>query len=150
MTTRADVVAEARRWLATPYAHQAHRRGVGCDCGGLIGGVAVALGIVAADWWETAFAAHAGYSRQPHGNSLIDVLDAFMARIEPAEVQAGDVIALRFSRHPQHVAIVVPYAGGGLGMVHALNAGTRAVVEHRLDDKWQRRVTHAYALPGVA
>lgn len=147
--TRAEVVAEARAWIGTPYAHQAHLRGVGCDCGGLIGGVAVALGIVSADWWETAFAKHIGYSRQPHGNSLVDVLDVFMTRIDPAEAQPADVLVFRFRREPQHVGIVVPH-DGGMGMVHALNAGTRAVVEHRIDEKWQRRVTHAYALPGVA
>jgi NlpC/P60 family putative phage cell wall peptidase len=142
--TRDEVVTEARSWLGTPYAHQAHLRGVGCDCGGLIGGVAVALGIVPADWWETAFAPHAGYATQPHGNSLIDVLDAFMARIDPAEAQPGDVIAMRFRRDPQHVAIVTP-----LGMVHALNTGRREVVEHGIDAKWRRRVTHAYVMPGV-
>lgn len=145
MTTRAEVVAEALSWVKTPCIHQAHLKGVGCDCGGLIGGVAVALGIVPANWWYTGFAPHAGYARQPHGNSLIDVLDAFMPRIEPSDAQAGDVLVMRFSRHPQHLAIKTPH-----GMVHALNSGAGAsVAEHSIDAKWQRRITHAYAFPGV-
>ena len=35
----AEVVAEARRWLGTPYRHQASLCGAGCDCLGLLRGV---------------------------------------------------------------------------------------------------------------
>ena len=33
------VVAAARRWIGTPYVHQASARGAGADCLGLIRGV---------------------------------------------------------------------------------------------------------------
>ncbi|RMD91745.1 MAG: peptidase, partial [Alphaproteobacteria bacterium] len=39
----AEVVAEARRWLGTPYVHQASQRGAGCDCLGLLRGIWRAL-----------------------------------------------------------------------------------------------------------
>ena len=146
----ADIVAEARSWVGTPYQHQAHLRGVGCDCGGLIGGVAVALGIVAADWWATVFTPHAGYARQPHGDSLVNVLDSFMPRIDPSDICAGCVVAMRFRRDPQHIAIVADHPGGEWSMIHALNAGLRQVVEHRIDARWLKRITHAYTFPGVA
>ena len=59
---RAAVLAEARSWLGTPYRHQASRKGVGCDCLGLVRGVWRTLdgtepeapGPYAADWAETA------------------------------------------------------------------------------------------------
>lgn len=37
--TRAAIVAEARRWLGTPYRHQASVIGAGADCLGLVRGV---------------------------------------------------------------------------------------------------------------
>ena len=37
------VVAAARHWRGTPYHDQASRRGVGCDCLGLVRGVWAAL-----------------------------------------------------------------------------------------------------------
>lgn len=40
---RADALAEARKWIGTPYHHQASRAGVGCDCLGLVSGVWRAL-----------------------------------------------------------------------------------------------------------
>lgn len=36
MTTRADVIAEARSWERTPYHHKARVKGHGVDCGQLI------------------------------------------------------------------------------------------------------------------
>ncbi len=151
MITREQVVAEARSWLGTPYHHQAHAKGVGCDCGGLIGGVAVALGLVAADWWDTAFAPFAGYGREPAHGSLLRVLDTFLRPVDPAQAAPGDVLVMRFRREPQHLGFLVPYTFGGLAILHALNGlAVREVVEHRLDAGWHKRVTQAYRLPGVA
>lgn len=147
--TRDTIVAEARAWLGTPYQHQAHAKGLGCDCAGLVGGVAVALGLVPADWWETDFAPHAGYARQASGDSLLAVLDRFLTRIDAGAAQPGDVLVMRFGRHPQHVGFLVPGADGP-GLLHALSLPPRQVVEHRLDAQWQRRVLHGYVLPGVA
>jgi hypothetical protein len=36
---RSDIIAEARSWIGTPYAHQASVKGIGCDCLGLVRGV---------------------------------------------------------------------------------------------------------------
>lgn len=36
---RVRVVEIARRWIGTPYHHQASLKGVGCDCLGLVRGV---------------------------------------------------------------------------------------------------------------
>ena len=148
MTNRSDVIDESRRWKGTPWVHQGHTRGLGCDCAGLVGGVAVSLGIVPADWWDFECAPHSGYSRQPLGNGLIVILDNFMHQISLEMAQPGDVLVMRFRRDPQHLAILAPYATGGRAIVHALsNPG--CVVEHRLDDRWMARVTHAYSYPGV-
>ncbi len=42
-TDRAKIVAEARRWIGTPYRHQASCIGAGADCLGLVRGVWRAL-----------------------------------------------------------------------------------------------------------
>ena len=57
-----DIIAAARRWIGTPYRHQASRVRVGADCLGLIRGVyeevtghvAQDPGAYAADWAEHA------------------------------------------------------------------------------------------------
>jgi NlpC/P60 family putative phage cell wall peptidase len=39
MTSEQMAVATARRWIGTPYRHQASLKGIGCDCLGLLRGV---------------------------------------------------------------------------------------------------------------
>ncbi len=148
-STREQVVAEARSWLGTPFAHQGHVKGIGADCAGLVAGVAIALGLLPADWWQRDFAPHAGYPRTPGAGLMPAVCRRFLRHLEPMHARPGDVLLLRFSTEPQHLGIVTPYHLGGLAMIHAYSRSS-AVVEHRLADVWRARVVAAFALPGVA
>lgn len=150
MTTRAEVVAEARRWLDTPFHHQGRTRGVGVDCGGLIGGVAVALGIVPANWWQTTFdPLHGGYGRQPSHGRLQAICEAFMERIDLDAAGLGDAVLMRFRAEPQHLGILADYRHGGMSIVHALSSAG-FVREHRFSAEWRACVVAAYRMHGVA
>lgn len=149
MIARTAVVEEARRWLGTTYQHQQHTRGDSTDCIGLVAGVALAVGALPADSWQTSFAPYAGYGRQPALGLLESVCDAFMQRVPIAEAQHGDVLAFRFRRETMHLGIMVPYVHGGDAVIHAL-ASAGEVVEHRLDGKWRSRLTIVWRMPGVA
>jgi hypothetical protein len=121
---------------------------VGVDCGGLVGGVAIALGIVPATWWRDVFDPQfGGYGRQPANGTLQRVCESFMRRVLAPDV--GDVLLMRFADEPQHLGIVGDYAHGGLSLVHALARAGR-VVEHRLAPVWRARVVQGYSMPGVA
>ncbi len=142
--TGQDVVAEARRWLGTPWRHQARLRGVGVDCGGLVVGVGQALGLPVQDHPP-------GYARLPDGVSLRACVERQCTRIPTLE--AGAVLLMRWGDAPQHVAIVSTLPEG-FGMIHAW-AGIRRVVEHGLTAEWQARIVQGdagpliYRLPGV-
>jgi NlpC/P60 family putative phage cell wall peptidase len=133
------VVAEARRWLKTPFLHQGRLRGVGVDCAGVVIGVAHDLGLSAFDV--------TGYARHPDGRSLEAMCDANMTRVAMDEVRAGDVLLMRFGREPQHLAIVTQ--ASPMQILHA-QGEIGACVEHSLDVRWRRRIVRAYRLPGVA
>lgn len=145
MTTRAEVVGEARNWLGTPFEHQARLRGVGCDCVGLLIGVTRALGLVAPDFDVNA------YPRSPDGKSMLSICDLHMDRIDRASMQPGDVIVVRWEQDPQHVGILGDYLHGGLSMIHALGTrdGKGKVIEQRLDTSMLERFVAVYALRGV-
>jgi cell wall-associated NlpC family hydrolase len=148
MTSRAEVVVESRSWLGVPWHHQGRTR-AGCDCGGLIGAVAVALGIVPASWWQDTFdPLYGGYGRAPANGTLRRVCGSFMAKIDPAGMQPGDVMLMKFKSEPQHLAIVANYVHGGLSMIHAMSTVGK-VAEHRLAPEWRARVVAAYSMPGV-
>lgn len=145
MTTRADIVAEARAWIGTPWHHQAHAKGIGADCIGLIGGVALALGLPGAEEWERTPAFH-DYGRTPDPQLLITGCDYLLDRIPLTGYGAGDVLLYAFERDPMHFAIVTETANPRR-IVHAY-AQRRRVVEQSMPLAGARLV-RAYGFRGV-
>jgi cell wall-associated NlpC family hydrolase len=147
---RGQIAAEAKSWLSTPFVHQAHLKGVGVDCLGLIGQTAINCGLVPADSWQTTWAEHAGYANVPANGVLQSVCHRYLRPIMKDSAQIGSVVLIRYAREPQHLAFLVPYLHGGLSLIHALGPKSPGkVVEHGFDLKWQRRVVEAFELPGV-
>lgn len=136
--TRADVLEEARRWIGTPYRHQASCKGAGCDCLGLVRGVWRAcigpepetVPPYAPDWSEG-------------GENL---LEAARRRLVPMAAPApGDVLLFRpHARGPaRHCAIL----SSAETMIHAYWG--RAVAETPLTRWWRRRIAGTFAFPGL-
>lgn len=137
-----EIVAEARRWLGTPFHHQGRLIDVGADCAGLIIGVARGLGLSGYDI--------DGYARQPDGGTLREECDREMTRVAPGGVKPGDVLLMRLGRDPQHLAIVTAAREGQpTAMIHVHSEPPSVCVEHSLDARWRRRVIQIYRLPGV-
>jgi cell wall-associated NlpC family hydrolase len=138
---RADeVVAEARRWLGVPFAHQGRAR-EGVDCAGLVFVVGWALGLTLEDV--------RAYSARPDGVSMKRNCDAMMNPIGFDQVRPGDVLLFRNgANQPQHLGIVGDHPSGGQSLIHAWERNKR-VVEQRLDAVWLRLAVSAYRLRGV-
>jgi len=135
MTTRQQIVDEARTWLGTPFHHQGRLKGVGADCAGVVDGVARAFG----------FSGNipANYGRQPDRNIMKRVLDEHMDPIPVAEATIADVLWFAFDGDPQHVGIVTD-----IGILHSY-AQVGKCVEHSLDDTWRDRIRGAWRFRGI-
>ena len=127
------IVAAARAWLKTPFHHQGRLQGIGCDCVGLVVGVAESLGVPVQD--------QAGYSREPQGRALRTALDAQLLPI-PAPVP-GAVVLMRIGREERHVGIVATASTGALSLIHAW-LQVKKVAENRLTDEWRSRIVRVY------
>lgn len=146
MTTGADVVAEARRWLGTPWVHQAALRGIATDCLGLVAGVGLALELPGADRWRGDTRMR-GYSRAPNPKLMLQVCGEYLDPIARNDVQPGDILLMRFDEAPQHFAILS--CARPPRIVHAY-AGIGRVTENGLDAVWLARVVRAYRYRGLA
>jgi cell wall-associated NlpC family hydrolase len=136
MVTQGEIVSTARRCLGTPFRHQGRRPGRGLDCVGVIAWTARELGLSCYDVTN--------YSRLPQGRALLRHLEeAGMVEVEAAKAGPGDVVAMRFQREVQHLALLTDR-----GMLHAYY-GAGAVVEHRLDATWRGRIVAAFRFPGL-
>ena len=140
---RARIVAAARRWIGTPYLHQASLLGVGCDCLGLVRGVwrdcvgpePEEAGPYAVDWAEATgieALANAG-------------IRYFLPRAT-RDFDAGDVLLFRWRANlpAKHLAI----ATSRETMVHAHESA--CVAEVAISDWWARRVAFVFSFPPLA
>lgn len=133
--TREQFVAEARKWLGTPYLHQGRNRN-GLDCIGLLLVVGWALGLTKYDV--------RGYGRTPHAGFLQAECERMMMRVKEEDARPGDVYLLRFTRDPQHLGIATER-----GILHAWAGGAGCVAEVSMPRSWRTRIVAAYSVPGV-
>jgi NlpC/P60 family putative phage cell wall peptidase len=142
--TAAAVVLEALSWVGTPYRHQADRKGVGCDCLGLVRGIWRELygfdleqpGPYAPDWAEAG-----------GQETLLAGVRRHFREESPSAAQAGDLLLFRWRPHlpAKHAGIMISdgcfihaYQGGGA-------VTTSALVQH-----WRRRIAASFAFPDIS
>ncbi len=143
MTSRLQVVTQAREWIGTPFQHQQRTKHVASDCAGLVIGVARELGLIAPEFDVS------GYARQPDGISLLRWCDQYMCRVNRSDMNPGHVVVVAYDKAPGHMGILGDYRHGGLSIIHALIKPANEVVETRLMFSRQMRFIAAFNLPGV-
>lgn len=140
---RESIVAEARRWIGTPYRHQASLKGVGCDCLGLVRGVwRVCIG----DEPERAPAYAPDWAEARGEERLAEAALRHLVPVASDQIQAGDVLLFRWNAMSvaKHAAI----AASETTMIHAHDGA--AVCEVALAPFWRRRLAYVFAFPGIA
>lgn len=140
------VIEEARKWVGTPYHHQAATLGAGVDCVGLIRGVGFAVGVLPrrdAEW--KLFNA---YGRLPNPRRMAEGMNTFLCPVAPGEEQPGDIAWLEWRANlPMHLAILAVH-GGRRTIIHAFSDFGK-VVEHGLTADWEARVSSWWRYPDI-
>jgi len=142
MIARATIVAAARRWIGTPYRHQASLIHVGCDCLGLVRGV----------WRDTigeepeiAPPYSPDWAEALGAETLLDAAKRHFAPTPVADFSDGDVLLFRFRDHlpARHLGV----ATSSTHMVHAHSGA--CVSEVAIGAHWRKSIVAAFAFPGV-
>ncbi|KAA5599841.1 NlpC/P60 family protein [Blastochloris sulfoviridis] len=137
---RIAAVAAARRWIGTPYRHQASVIGVGCDCLGLVRGVWREL---YGSEPEIAPAYTPDWAEAAGREALAEAASRHLVPRALEDAQPGDVLLFRWRAGlpAKHAAILVEPAR----MVHAHDGA--AVAEVALTAWWRRRLAVVFAFP---
>jgi len=136
------ILAEAERWIGTPYRHGGSTKGVGCDCLGLVRGIWRALygeepeapGVYAPDWAEAG-----------GGDPLIEAARRHMAEKPVEAMEPGDLLVFRWrpSVAAKHLGIFAPENR----FIHAYEG--HRVMASALVPQWRRRVAGVFAFPAI-
>lgn len=141
---RTAILAEARRWIGTPFVHGQSRIGAGCDCLGLVLGVWRAQ--YAAARVTPPFYGSDGGNRQ-EAEALRQGLSQHLNEIAPEAAQPADVVLfrLRDAAPARHLGLL-SMRDGDWSLIHAHEAF--GVLEDRFSENWRRRAVAAFAWPG--
>jgi len=133
-------ITVARKWIGTPYLHQASVQGVGCDCLGLIRGV-----------WREMFGAEPqdvpvytqDWDEAQGQEVLLAAAQRHLQRIDGLHVP-GQVVLFRMRNGAvaKHLGILGD-VGENPTFVHAYTG--HGVVESPFSAPWQRRVVARFA-----
>lgn len=141
---QADVLAAARRWIGTPYRHQASLKGVGADCLGLLRGIwREVMGTepelpppYTPDWSEAS-----GEER------LLAAAQRHLFEVPMLQAGPGDVGVMRM--HPsgpaKHVVILAGRVVAESRIIHAYSG--HHVCETVLGHSWARRIVATFRFP---
>lgn len=137
---------EARRWLATPYIHQATCCGAGTDCLGLIRGIW--RGLYGAEP-ETVPPYSADWAEAGGGEDLLRAAERWLSRKALDAPELGDVLLFRMrdrggARHLGLQSALGPEAR----FIHAYSG--HEVTESPLSLPWARRIVARFAFPFAA
>jgi NlpC/P60 family putative phage cell wall peptidase len=140
MTHQHNIVRIAREWIATPYAHQASLKHVGCDCLGLVRGV-----------WRELYGGEpeaappysSGWAEATGRELLADAARRHMTEHPYTDIQPGDVLLFRWMPHlpAKHAGIATAQDR----MVHAQDG--YAVREIWLSPWWLKRLAFVFRFP---
>lgn len=139
----AQAVDEARRWLGTPYVHQASCRGAGADCLGLIRGI-----------WRALYGAEPGpvpaytadWAEVSRREGLLVAAGLWLCAKPLAEAAAGDVLVFRMREGgiAKHLGLQTE-TGPGARFIHAYSG--HSVTENALSGPWARRIAARFSFP---
>lgn len=141
-------MAEARRWIDTPYHHEGRQRGASCDCIGLVIGVARGLGLACPSDRDLP-----RYTRWPHDHIAERTASALMevATEGSIEAAASGQVGLFWWRDPGHGQhfCIFGEVGGRRTMIHAYY-GIGKVTEAGISAFWRKRLLRVYDYREIA
>lgn len=137
------IVEVARRWIGTPYLHQASRKGAGTDCLGLLRGI-----------WRESFGAEPmdippysmDWSDVSGQEVLLHAAQQCLVFAPAGTAAEGDVLLFRM-RHgavAKHLGIAAQ-VGSAPTFIHAYTG--HGVIESPLSAPWARRIVARFQFP---
>jgi hypothetical protein len=156
MPTKQDVVNTARKYIDMPFRSQGRGipgvRSAAIDCGGLLVCVAEDLHLIDKLGVPFLRSDYTERGPQPIRDELKFECNLRLIVKNKKDMAPGDVVTLRAPNAISHCGIVSDLVQGHskFGLIYCYPIrGIMRVVETRLDERWNSRITDIFSWPGV-
>lgn len=139
---RKRIIQEARTWVNTPFHLHGRLKHIGCDCVGLVLGVAKELNLMSKQNHVLPHFETLDYHPRESNKLLVQMLNLHL--VEKTNLQIADVVMLKYDSIPGHIGIISQNNSGVLSIVHA-NMRFKKVVEHTLDESIKSRIVGIFS-----
>jgi hypothetical protein len=143
MVTRKKFIQEAHEWLETPFLDQQSNKGIGCDCVGLIAGVARNTKAVKNLEFET------DYRRSSDGTTMLALFRKYTEEINWRDALPADFFVVRYNPVHWHCMIVAERKENIETEFTVIEAGKEKVIKHRVDSGTKRRIFTAFRIKNI-
>lgn len=125
-----SIIQVAEDWIGTPFHQQGRQKNIGCDCIGLILGVAKAIGAISLtnQPWDQCDV-HI-YNSITDSKLLLDLMPQYFP--ETITSQPGDILLIQISPIQYHLAI----QAYNNKIIHACSSVNK-VISHRIIPNWK-------------
>lgn len=125
-----SIIQVAEDWIGTPFHQQGRQKNIGCDCIGLILGVAKAIGAISLtnQSWDQCDV-HI-YNSITDSKLLLDLIPQYFP--ETTNPQPGDILLIQISPIQYHLAI----QAYNNKIIHACSS-VNTVISHRIIPNWK-------------
>ena len=129
------IVVEARQWIGTPFHQQGRQKNVGCDCIGLIIGIAKAIGLTSLTGrsWDECDVIN--YDCIQDSKLLLNLLPKHFHMIN--DFNCGDMLLIKISENQYHICLVSNKQSGRI--IHACSTIGR-VLEQKISPIWKKQI----------
>lgn len=143
-----EILKEAREWIGTKFHHQARKKGISCDCVGLLIGVCKKLGINTRNGMPIDSLDRLDYSPMSHANDLEKTLTDNFYKLSINSIASGDLGLFNIAGYNQHIGFFADmrYSTSTLHTIIHADQVKGEVCEHVLDSKWRRRLVSAFRI----
>ena len=145
---RNAIITEAKDWLHTEFKHQGRLKqnkplhNGGCDCLGLIIGIAKTLNLKNIYSMPLTSLDKANYPRIFNGNHVYKILKYNFIEIDIKNIKSGDLILLKIRNNPQHIAV---YNKENNSIIHA-DTKHNKVIEEKITSHIENKFYAAFSL----
>ncbi len=138
-----DIILAARKWIGTPFKHQGRLLGVGCDCLGLLMGIAKECSLVTLNNQPLLDLDQSTYHMVSDGNLLEHLLGIHLKTIP--KITLASLVLLEFDKNPQHLGIITDNSYNTFNIIHA-DISRGGVVEHILTEEYEKKIKKIHKL----